>query len=42
VPQDPQSPAIEIRGSELSMLLDGIQLEGRQRRLRYERPAVSA
>ena len=42
VPQDPQSPSIEIRGSELSMLLDGIELEGRRRRRRYERAAVPA
>jgi len=38
LPQDPQTPTIEIRGSELSMLLDGIQLQGRRRRPRYERP----
>lgn len=36
-PQDPQSPVVQIRASELSMLLDGIQLKGRQRRPRYER-----
>lgn len=41
-PQDPQSPSIEIRGSELSMLLDGIELQGRRRRPRYTRPAVIA
>ena len=39
VPQDPHSPSIELRGSEL---LDGIELEGRRRRPRYERPAVPA
>jgi transposase len=39
-PQDPQSPSIEIRGSELSMLLDGIELQGRRRRPRYTRPVV--
>jgi transposase len=42
VPQDPEASSIEIRGSELSMLLDGIELQGRRRRPRYERPAVSA
>jgi transposase len=40
-PQDPQSPSIEIRSSELSMLLDGIELQGRRRRPRYERPAAA-
>ena len=38
-PADPQSPAVEIRASELSMLLDGIELQGRRRRWRYQRPA---
>jgi transposase len=37
-PTDPQSPVVQIRTSELSMLLDGIELKGRKRRLRYERP----
>jgi transposase len=37
-PSDPQSPVVQIRASELSMLLDGIELKGRKRRLRYERP----
>jgi transposase len=41
-PQGPHSPSIELRGSELSMLLDGIELKGRRRRPRYERPAVPA
>ena len=36
-PQDPQSPSVEIRASELAMLLDGIELKGRRRRPRYER-----
>jgi transposase len=40
-PQDPQSPSIEIRSSELSMLLDGIELQGRRRRPRYDRPAAT-
>lgn len=40
-PQDPQSPSVEIRASELSMLLDGIELQGRRRRPRFERPATS-
>lgn len=39
VPQDPQSAGIEIRVSELSMLLDGIELKGRRRRPRFERSA---
>jgi transposase len=38
-PQDPQAPTIEIRASELSMLLDGIELQGRRRRPRFERSA---
>ena len=38
-PQDPETLAVEMRASELSMLLDGIQLEGRRRRPRYERSA---
>jgi len=41
IPQDPQSPSVEIRASELSMLLDGIQLQGRRRRPRFERLATS-
>ena len=36
--QDAHAPSLEIRGSELSMLLDGIELQGRRRRLRYTRP----
>jgi transposase len=39
VPQDPSAPVVQIRASELSMLLDGIQLQGRKRRPRYQRPA---
>ena len=35
---DPESSAVEIRASELSMLLDGIELKGRRRRPRFERP----
>ena len=38
-PSDPRLPAVQIRASELSMLLDGIELRGRKRRVRYERPA---
>lgn len=38
-PQDSQSVAVEIRASELSMLLDGIELKGRRRRRRFERSA---
>lgn len=38
-PPDEDSTAVQIRASELSMLLDGIELKGRKRRLRYERPA---
>jgi transposase len=38
-PQDPDSPVVQIRASELSMLLDGIELQGRKRRQRYQRPA---
>ena len=38
-PADANSPTVQIRASELSMLLDGIQLEGRKRRTRYERPS---
>ncbi len=34
---DPTSPVVQIRASELSMLLDGIELKGRKRRLRYQR-----
>ena len=37
-PNDPDSPSAQIRSSELSMLLDGIELKGRQRRPRYDRP----
>lgn len=37
-PPDEESTTVEIRGSELSMLLDGIELQGRRRRVRYERP----
>lgn len=37
VPSDPDSPMAQIRASELSMLLDGIELKGRKRRPRYER-----
>jgi transposase len=36
-PQDPNSPVVQIRASELAMLLDGIELKGRKRRPRYER-----
>jgi len=36
VPSDPDSPTVQIRASELSMLLDGIELKGRKRRPRYE------
>ena len=35
-PSDPNSPMVQIRASELSMLLDGIELKGRKRRPRYE------
>lgn len=38
-PVDSDSPTVEIRASELSMLLDGIELKGRRRRLRYQRSA---
>jgi len=37
LPPDPNSPSVQIRASELSMLLDGIELKGRRRRPRYER-----
>jgi transposase len=37
VPEAPHSRSVEIRSSELSMLLDGIELRGRRRRPRYER-----
>jgi len=37
-PPDGDSPTVQIRASELSMLLDGIELKGRKRRPRYERP----
>ena len=36
---DSESPTVQIRASELSMLLDGIELKGRKRRTRYERSA---
>lgn len=36
---DPHSAALQIRASELSMLLDGMELKGRKRRPRYERPS---
>ena len=36
-PSGSNSAAVQIRASELSMLLDGIELKGRKRRLRYER-----
>ncbi len=39
MPEAPQSSSVTIRSSELSMLLDGIELRGRRRRRRYERPA---
>lgn len=35
--QDPKSPSVEIRASELAMLLDGMELKGCRRRPRYER-----
>ena len=38
-PDDQDAPTVQIRASELSMLLDGIELKGRKRRLRYVRPA---
>lgn len=38
-PPSPDSPVVRIRASELSMLLDGIELKGRKRRPRYERPS---
>ena len=38
-PADETSTSVEIRASELSMLLDGIELKGRRRRLRYQRAA---
>ena len=40
-PKDAQTPSVEIRASELSMLLDGIELKGRRRRPRFERPTPS-
>lgn len=40
-PTDSQSTSVEIRASELSMLLDGIELKGRRRRPRFERPATT-
>jgi transposase len=39
-PQDSQSPSLEIRASELAMLLDGIELQGR-RRPRFQRAATA-
>jgi transposase len=39
VSPDPESAALEIRASELAMLLDGIELKGRRRRPRYDRPS---
>jgi len=38
-PDDSDSPLVSIRASELSMLLDGIELKGRRRRPRYEHAA---
>jgi transposase len=38
-PSGPHSAVAQIRASELSMLLDGIELKGRKRRPRYERPS---
>ena len=38
-PPDETSASVEIRASELSMLLDGIELKGRRRRPRYQRAA---
>ena len=38
-PADGNAASVEIRASELAMLLDGIELKGRKRRKRYERPA---
>jgi len=38
VSSDPNSSCVEIRASELAMLLDGIELKGRTRRPRYQRP----
>lgn len=38
-PGDSDSPLASIRASELSMLLDGIELKGRKRRTRYEHAA---
>jgi transposase len=42
VSSDPESSVLEIRASELAMLLDGIELKGRKRRPRYERPHQAA
>jgi len=36
------SGALEIRASELTMLLDGIDLDSAQRRPRYQRPTSNA
>jgi transposase len=41
-PSDPDSRIAQIRASELSMLLDGIELKGRTRRPRYEHPSDQA
>lgn len=38
-PSDADAPVVQIRASEFSMLLDGIELKGRRRRRRYERPS---
>jgi len=38
-PSEANTPVVQIRASELSMLLDGIELKGRKRRPRYERPS---
>lgn len=39
---DPQAASVQIRASELAMLLDGIELRGRRRRPRYEHLAGKA
>lgn len=38
-PPDETCTRVTIRASELSMLLDGIELKGRRQRLRYQRAA---
>ncbi len=38
--ESPESSSIEIRASELAMLLDGIELKGRRRRPRYQRKSA--